>query len=397
MELTCKTLDQLDCAHKRVLVRVDFNVPIVDGNVGDDTRMCAALPTLTRLLDAGARLIVMSHLGRPKGTGFEAAYSMRPVATHLQELLADVRVHYVDEVVGPKVKSAAEALNDGEILVIENLRFDPREKAGDEGFARELASLADLYVGDAFGASHRDHASVSGVPRILDGYAGLLMEREVSTLSALTTSPEHPFVAVLGGAKVSDKIGVIKSLLKLCDTIIIGGGMCFTLLKAQGYEVGASLLEEEWVEPCKALLADADKRGVVIALPRDVVVASEFSASSARVTTVPIDQIPQDMMGLDIGPQSVDYFASLIKPARTLFWNGPMGVFEMEAFASGTRAIAQAIASCEGTTIVGGGDSVAAAHTFGVTDQMSYISTGGGASMKLIEGKTLYGVEALSN
>lgn len=397
MELTCKTLDQLDCAHKRVLVRVDFNVPIVDGNVGDDTRMRAALPTLTRLLDAGARLIVMSHLGRPKGTGFEVAYSMRPVATHLQELLADVRVHYVDEVVGPKVKSAVEALNDGEILVIENLRFDPREKAGDEGFARELASLADLYVGDAFGASHRDHASVSGVPRILDGYAGLLMEREVSTLSALTTSPEHPFVAVLGGAKVSDKIGVIKSLLKLCDTIIIGGGMCFTLLKAQGYEVGASLLEEEWVEPCKALLADADKRGVVIALPRDVVVASEFSASPARVTTVPIDQIPQDMMGLDIGPQSVDYFASLIKPARTLFWNGPMGVFEMEAFASGTRAIAQAIASCEGTTIVGGGDSVAAAHTFGVTDQMSYISTGGGASMKLIEGKTLYGVEALSN
>lgn len=393
--LTCKTLDQAVCAHKRVLLRVDFNVPLEDGVVTDDTRMRAALPTLTYLLQQGARVIVMSHLGRPQGTGFEARYSLKPVAHHLATLLPHTTVRYVDAVVGPQVTEAAHQLADGEVLVIENLRFDAREKAGDEGFARELASLGDLYVDDAFGASHRNHASVSGVPRILDGYAGLLMEKEVRTLSSLTTQPAHPFVAVLGGAKVSDKIGVIKSLLHLCDTIIIGGGMCFTLLKAQGYEVGTSLLEEEWVQPCQELLADASRRGVTIALPLDVVVASEFSAAPAQMLTVSVDQIPADMMGLDIGPRTVEAFAQLIEPAQTLFWNGPMGVFEMDAFAAGTQGVAQAIAACSGTTIVGGGDSVAAAHKFKVTDQMSYISTGGGASMKLIEGKTLYGVEVL--
>ena len=388
------TIDALDARGKRVLVRVDFNVPLDGGAVTDDTRIRAALPTIEKLVGDGARVILMSHLGRPAGTGFEEAYSLAPAAARLAELLGrDVAL--AADTVGPDARAKAAALGDGEVLVLENLRFDKREKKNDPAFCAELAELADAYVNDAFGTAHRAHASTAGVAALLPAYAGYLMEREVATLTGMLDDPKRPFVAILGGSKVSDKIKVIDALLDKADVLIIGGGMCFTFLLAQGLGVGASLKEEDWVDRAAGLIEKARERGVELLLPVDVVAADRF-AEDAAVATVPVDAIPEDMMGLDIGPETAAAYAKAIAGAASVFWNGPMGVFEMEPFAAGTRAVAEAVAANEAAdTIIGGGDSVAAVNKFGLADAMTFISTGGGASMELVQGEALPGVEAL--
>ena len=379
---------------KRVLVRVDFNVPVADGAVADDTRIRAALPTIELLTGRGARVVLMSHLGRPAGTGFEEAYSMRPVADRLGELLGRP-VSYVDDVCGERALAASQALADGEVLLVENLRFDKREKKNDPAFAAELARLGEVYVNDAFGAAHRAHASVVGVPQILPAFAGLLLAKEVQTITGMIESPERPFVAVLGGSKVSDKIGVIDRLSELVDVLLIGGGMCFTFMRAQGKAIGASLVEDEWVGRAAEMLEKAEARGCRIVLPCDFVVADRFAAD-AQSRVVEADAIPEGWMGLDIGPATVAAYAGELARAKTVFWNGPMGVFEMDAFAAGTRGVGEAIAANDGcTSIVGGGDSAAAVKKFGLEDGVTFISTGGGASMELVEGVALPGVEAI--
>ncbi len=388
------TIDALDARGKRVLVRVDFNVPLDGGAVTDDTRIRAALPTIEKLVGDGARVILMSHLGRPAGTGFEEAYSLAPAAARLAELLGrDVAL--AADTVGPDARAKAAALGEGEVLVLENLRFDKREKKNDPAFCAELAELGDAYVNDAFGTAHRAHASTAGVAALLPAYAGYLMEREVATLTGMLDDPKRPFVAILGGSKVSDKIKIIDALLDKADVLIIGGGMCFTFLLAQGLGVGASLKEDDWVDRAAGLIEKARERGVELLLPVDVVAADRF-AEDAAVATVPVDAIPEDMMGLDIGPETAAAYAKAIAGAASVFWNGPMGVFEMEPFAAGTRAVAEAVAANEAAdTIIGGGDSVAAVNKFGLADAMTFISTGGGASMELVQGEALPGVEAL--
>ncbi|HIS40376.1 MAG TPA: phosphoglycerate kinase [Candidatus Aphodovivens avistercoris] len=389
-----KTIDALDARGKRVLVRVDFNVPVKDGAVTDDTRIRAALPTIQKLADDGARVILMSHLGRPSGTGFEEAFTLRPAALRLAELLGKP-VAFAADTVGEDAQAKAAALRDGDVLLLENLRFDKREKKNDPGFCEELAALGEAYVNDAFGTAHRAHASTAGVAALLPAYAGYLMEREVGTLSGMLEQPKRPFVAILGGSKVSDKIKVIDALIDKCDTLIIGGGMCFTFLLAQGLSVGTSLKEDEWVERAGEMLAKARERGVELLLPTDVVCADRF-AEDAATKEVPVDAIPADMMGLDIGAGTAARYADAIGKAATVFWNGPMGVFEMDAFAAGTKAVAEAVADNEAAdTIIGGGDSVAAVNKFGLADKMTFISTGGGASMELVQGEALPGVEAL--
>ncbi len=389
-----KTIDSLDAAGKKVLVRVDFNVPVKDGVVTDDTRIRAALPTIEKLVADGARVILMSHLGRPSGTGYEEAFSLRPAALRLSELLGKPVV-FATDTVGEDAQAKAAALRDGDVLLLENLRFDKREKKNDPAFCEQLAALADVYVNDAFGTAHRAHASTAGVAALLPAYAGYLMTREVSTLSGMLDEPKRPFVAILGGSKVSDKIKVIDALIDKCDTLIIGGGMCFTFLMAQGLSVGTSLKEEDWVERAGEMLAKAKERGVELLLPVDVVVADR-SAEDADHVTVMVDSIPNDMMGLDIGAGTAAMYAEAISKAKTVFWNGPMGVFEMDAFAAGTKAVAETVAANkEGDTIIGGGDSVAAVNKFDLADQMTFISTGGGASMELVQGEKLPGVEAL--
>lgn len=387
------TLEELEAGGKRVLVRVDFNVPIKDGAVTDNTRITRALPTVERLLSQGAKVVLASHLGRPKGVGFEEEFSLEPVARELSSLI-DREVKLASDVIGESAKSLVSEMADGEVVLLENVRFDSREKACDEEFARELASLADAYVNDAFGAAHRAHASTAGVARFLPAYAGYLMQNEVDSLTAIVDEPARPFVAVLGGSKVSDKIKVIDALLEKADTLIIGGAMCFTFLLADGKQVGRSLKEDDWVERAREMQAKADRLGVKLLLPVDVVVASAID-ENAETRVVSVDDIPDGMMGLDIGPDTARIYAAAIEEAGSVFWNGPMGVFEMKPFESGTRAIADACAAAAGDTVIGGGDSVAAVNKFDVADAMTFISTGGGASMELVQGEPLPGVEAL--
>ncbi len=388
-----QTIKNVDVHGKRVLVRVDFNVPLADGSVTDDTRVRAALPTLRYLVDHGARVIVVSHLGRPKGEP-EERYSLRPVRRTLQRLMGR-NVIFVDETVGPDATEAVGRMVDGEILMLENVRFNPGERTNDPAFARSLSSLADIYVNDAFGAAHRAHASTAGVADYLPAYAGLLLAREVKTLTAMLAEPERPFVAILGGSKVSDKFGVIDRLIDCVDALLIGGGMAFTFLVAKGLEVGNSLVEPEWVEPAKKMLAKAAENGVELVLPTDFVIASEI-AEDAETRVVGREEIPVGMMGLDIGPSSIEQFKHEIALAKTIFWNGPMGVFEMAPFQAGTKEVAAAVGrNSRADSIIGGGDSVAALKKFGLEDRVTFVSTGGGASMKLLEGAALPGVEAL--
>ena len=389
-----KTIDELDARGKRALVRVDFNVPVKDGAVADDTRIRAALPTIERLVEQGARIVLMSHLGRPAGEGLEEAFTLRPAAQRLSELLGKPVV-FATDTVGPDAQAKAASLRDGDVLVVENLRFDKREKKNDPAFCEELAALGDVYVNDAFGTAHRAHASTAGVAALLPAYAGYLMQREVATLSGMLEAPRRPFAAILGGSKVSDKIKVIDALMDTCDTLVIGGGMCFTFLLAQGKAVGTSLKEEDWVERAAAMIAKAEERGVKLLLPVDVVCADRF-AEDAETLTVSVDNIPDGMMGLDIGPETAKLYADAVAEAKTVFWNGPMGVFEMQPFEAGTRAVAEAVAAnADADTVIGGGDSVAAVNKFGLAEQMTFISTGGGASMELVQGEALPGVEAL--
>ncbi len=390
-----KMIGDVDVSGKRVLVRVDFNVPLADGTVTDDTRVRAALPTIEYLVDGGAKVILMSHLGRPKGEGFEEKFSLAPAARVLGRLLPERKVTLVDGIVGDEVGAVIDEMADGDIVVLENLRFDSREKKNDPEFAQQLASLADIYVNDAFGTAHRAHASTAGVAAYLPAYSGFLLAREVEVLTGMLAEPARPFVAVLGGSKVSDKIGVIDRLLDIADSVIIGGGMCFTFLKSLGHEVGTSLLEEDWVDKAGEMLEKAEAKGARLLLPVDVVAADRF-AEDAETRIVSCDEIPSDMMGLDIGPDSAALFREAISGAKTIFWNGPMGVFEMDAFADGTKQVALAIADNQAaSSVVGGGDSVSAVKKFALEDKMTFISTGGGASMELVEGKKLPGVEAL--
>ena len=388
-----KTIKDVDVRGKKVLVRVDFNVPLHEGAVTDDTRVRAALPTLRYLVDHDARVIVMSHLGRPKGQP-DPQYSLRPVRRVLQRLMGR-NVVFVDDIVGKEATEAVSRMVDGEILMLENVRFHPGESSNDPEFSRALADLADIYVNDAFGAAHRAHASTVGVTGFLPAVAGLLLARETETLTEMLASPDRPFVAILGGSKVSDKFGVIDRLLESVDTLVVGGGMCFTLLVAKGVGVGKSLVESEWVEPAKAMLDKVANNGVELLLPIDFVV-SDAIAEDAETKIVGREEIPADMMGLDIGPATIELFAGAIGDAKTVFWNGPMGVFELTPFEGGTRKIATAVTrNNRAVSVVGGGDSVAALRKFDLEGRVTFVSTGGGASIKLLEGSKLPGVEAL--
>jgi phosphoglycerate kinase len=389
-----KTLRDLgDVKGKRVLVRVDFNVPLHDGAVGDDMRIRAALPTIEELRGRGARVVLVSHLGRPKDR--EPELSLAPVAGRLGELLG-TEVKLAPGVVGDDVRAAVDGLGDGEVLLLENVRYEPGETKNDPDLARSLASLADVYVNDAFGAAHRAHASTEGVARLVPEHAaGLLLEREVNTLTKVLEDPARPLVAVLGGAKVSDKIGVIDRFRETADTIIIGGAMCFPFLAAQGHSIGNSLCAEEDVELAGKTLSAADATRAELRLPVDLVIADRL-AEDADTQTIDGVDVPDGWMGLDIGPRTASAYADVIAEAGTVFWNGPMGAFELEPFAAGTRAVAEAVAAAPGVTVVGGGDSAAALRQFGLADQVTHLSTGGGATLELIEGKQLPGVEALT-
>ncbi len=393
MTIELLTVDAADVAGKRVLVRNDFNVPLDDhGRVTDDLRVRAALPTLRHLIEGDARVICCSHLGRPKGKRVDK-YSLAPVADVLGERLGQ-RVTFVDDVAGEAAQRAAADLAPGQVLLLQNLRFEAGEEANDPALAERLARLADLYVDDAFGAAHRAHASVVGVAERLPAYAGFLLAGEVSVLSRLLEDPASPFVAVLGGSKVSDKLAVLSNLLGRVDTLVVGGGMCFTFLAAQGHGVGDSLFERDQVGPVGDLLARAEREGKRILLPTDVVVADAF-AEDANRRTVPAGAIEPGWRGLDIGPETAAAFAAAVHQAKTVFWNGPMGVFEWAPFAAGTRAMAEAVASTAAYTVVGGGDSAAALAQFGLADKVDHLSTGGGASLELLEGRTLPGVSVL--
>ena len=390
-------LSTLDVAGKRVFLRCDLNVPLKEGAIKDDGRIRASLPTIQLLLDKGASLVIAAHLGRPKGEA-KPELSLAPIAKRLSELLGrDVK--FTGQVTGDAVTSAADSLKAGEILLLENIRFSAAETSKEESeraaFAGELAKLADIYVGDGFGAVHRKHASVFDLPQLLPHAAGTLVAAEVQVLKQLTQNPERPYGVVLGGAKVSDKLGVIENLLGKVDVLAIGGGMVFTFLKAQGKEIGTSLVEAEMLDVVKGLIATAQKNGVKLILPTDIVVASAFSAD-ATPTVVAADAIPADQMGLDIGPVSSATFAAEIVKCKTVFWNGPMGVFEFPNFAAGTKVVAQALTEVAGISVVGGGDSAAAVRALGFADsQFGYISTGGGASLEYLEGKELPGLQAL--
>jgi len=390
--MTLRRIQDLEVDQKRVLVRVDFNVPLDDGVITDDTRIRATLPTINYLRERGAKTILMSHLGRPKGQVRENL-RLAPVARALAMLLGS-QVTYIQDIAGYEAHEETAGLSLGDVALLENLRFDPREEANDPEFARELASLADCFVNDAFGAAHRAHASTVGVTAYLPSAAGLLLQREVDALSHVVSNPERPFALILGGAKVSDKIGVIDHLLERVDSVLIGGGMANTFLKAKGLSVGRSLVEEDNIEVAAAVLQRATQLNVDILLPVDAVVADRMSFD-AEATVVDIDAVGDDQAIFDIGPKSVELFANFLGSARTVVWNGPMGVFEMAPFAGGTRGVADAVAASNGFTLVGGGDSVAAVEQLGVADRISHISTGGGASLEFLEGKSLPGIAAL--
>ena len=384
-----RSVRDLDVEGTRVLVRVDFNVPVKDGEVTDDTRIRRALPTIRHLLSEGARPLLISHLGRPKGEP-DPKYAMDPVAARLGELL-DEPVKKLDAAVGPEVEEALEDWDGRGVVLLENSRFYAGETRNDPEFADQLAALADLYVDDAFGAAHRAHATTVGVAERLPAAAGLLLEEEIDYLDAVLENPKRPFVAILGGAKVSDKLGVIESLLGTADSLLVGGAMCFTFFKALGYEIGNSLVEDDYLEEARRLMGEADER---LILPVDVVVADAME-NGVETETVPVDAIPAGKLGLDIGHDTVALFERHISEARTIFWNGPMGVFEIDAFARGTEGVAKAVADSTATSVVGGGDSVAAVNKLGLEGEMSHISTGGGASLEYVEGKELPGVAVL--
>jgi phosphoglycerate kinase len=384
-----RSIRDLDLRGKRVLVRVDFNVPVKSGQVTDDTRIRRALPTIRHILSDGGHLILISHLGRPKGEP-DPEYAMDPVARKLEELLGEP-VLKLDAAVGPEVEKELDNWDGRGVVLLENSRFYAGETKNDPEFSEQLASLADLFVDDAFGAAHRAHATTVGVAERLPAAAGLLLEEEVDYLDAVLENPERPFVAILGGAKVSDKLGVIESLLEVADTLLVGGAMCFTFFKAQGYEVGNSLVEADYLEEARRLM---DEAGDKLVLPVDVV-ADDRMEEGAKSEVVSVDGIPSDKMGLDIGPRTVELFEEHISGTKTIFWNGPMGVFEIDAFAKGTEGVARAVAESGATSVIGGGDSVAAVRKLGLEDQMSHISTGGGASLEYVEGKELPGVAAL--
>lgn len=391
-----KTIEDIDVSGKKVLVRVDFNVPLDEnGNITDETRIKAALPTIKYLLEHNAAVILCSHLGRPKGE-FNMKYSLAPVAKRLKEIFGEDKVVFASDVIGESAKKAVDGLKPGNIVLLENLRFHTEEEKNDPAFAKALASYADIYVNDAFGTAHRAHASTAGVAEYLPAVAGYLIGKELSVMGKALDNPERPFVAILGGRKVSDKIGVINNLLEKVDTLIIGGAMSYTFFKAMGLNIGNSLVEEDKLELAKQLLSKAKAKGIKMLLPVDCVLAREFNAE-AEMLIVDYDKIPDGWEGMDIGPKTRELYAQAVKPAKTVIWNGPMGVFEFPRFAEGTKAVAKALSECSGTTIIGGGDSAAAVEQLGFADKISHISTGGGASLEFLEGLELPGVAALND
>lgn len=391
--MVLNTIREADLKNKRVLIRVDFNVPLKEGKVTDATRIVAALPTINYILSQpGASLVVMSHFGRPKGKK-NMDFSMIPVGKKFEELLGKP-VKVASDVIGEEVKKEVEALKAGEVLLLENCRFYPDEEANNPEFAKELASFGDIYVNDAFGTAHRAHASTEGVAHYLPAYAGFLIEKEVKFMAPLLENPEKPFVAIIGGSKVSSKITVLESLVKTCDTIVIGGGMAYTFLKVMGHQIGKSLVEDDFLDTAKNFLASAQAKGVKVILPVDHICAANF-AEDAEPVLVDATDIPENLMGMDIGPKTTAAIVEALSTAKSVVWNGPMGVFEFASFAKGTGAVAQALAASDATTVVGGGDSVAAINKFGLAEKISHVSTGGGASLEFLEGKVLPGIKAL--
>ena len=399
--LNKKSVDDIQAAGKRVLVRCDFNVPLKDGKITDENRLVAALPTIKKLIADGAKVILCSHLGKPKGEP-KPELSLAPVAARLTELLGqEVKFAADAEVVGTNAKAAVEAMKDRDVVLLENTRYRKEETKNGEEFSKDLASLCDIFVNDAFGTAHRAHCSNVGVSSLVDtAVVGYLMQKEIDFLGNAVENPERPFVAILGGAKVADKLSVINNLLEKCDTLIIGGGMAYTFLKAKGYEVGESLVDDEKLDYCKEMMEKAEKLGKKLLLPVDSTIAAAFPSpidAEIEVESVPSNAIPADKMGLDIGPKTAELFASEVKSAKTVVWNGPMGVFENPILAKGTIAVAKSLAETDATTIIGGGDSAAAVNTLGFGDKMSHISTGGGASLEFLEGKELPGVAAAND
>ena len=401
MSLNKKSVDDINVKGKRVLCRCDFNVPLKEGKITDENRLVAALPTIKKLIADGGKVILCSHLGKPKGEP-KPELSLAPVAARLSELLGqEVKFAADPEVVGSNAKAAVEAMKDGDVILLENTRYRAEETKNGEAFSKELASLCDVFVNDAVGTAHRAHCSNVGVAQLVDtAVVGYLMQKEIDFLGNAVENPVRPFVAILGGAKVADKLNVISNLLEKCDTLIIGGGMAFTFLKAKGYEIGASLVDDEKVEYCKEMMEKAEKLGKKLLLPEDAVVAKSFPSpidAEIEVEVYAADAIPADMMGLDIGPKTAEAYADAVKSAKTVVWNGPMGVFENPVLAKGTIAVAKALAETDATTIIGGGDSAAAVNQLGFGDKMSHISTGGGASLEFLEGKELPGVAAAND
>ncbi len=391
--MVLNTIREADLKNKRVLIRVDFNVPLKEGKVTDATRIIAALPTINYILSQpGASLVVMSHFGRPKGKK-NPDFSMVPVGKKFEELLGRP-VKVASDVIGPEAEKEVKALKAGEVLLLENCRFYPDEEENNPEFAKALASFGDVYVNDAFGTAHRAHASTEGVSHYLPSYAGFLIEKEVKFMAPLLENPDKPFVAIIGGSKVSSKISVLESLVKTCDTIVIGGGMAYTFLKVQGHAIGKSLVEDDFLDTANNFLAAAAKKGVNVILPVDHICADNFAEDAKPVTVDAID-IPENLMGMDIGPKTTKAIVDALATAKSVVWNGPMGVFEFASFAKGTEAVAKALAASKAITVVGGGDSVAAINKFGLADKISHVSTGGGASLEFLEGKTLPGIKAL--